>query len=126
MLLLHESFIDRKANMISGLLSRQGQRLLQVGMLLIFYSSFDGFAIPFLRSERIGLSVHTLSAFQGVFLLAGTVLASPEAWRRRGAHRLLAVDLCHARHPCRMHDRRDLRRWKRAQSSHGRATARAC
>jgi hydroxylaminobenzene mutase len=39
-------------------------------MLLIFYSSFDGFAIPFLRSERIGLSVHTLSAFQGVFLLA--------------------------------------------------------
>jgi hypothetical protein len=81
MLLLHESFIDRKANMISGLLSRQGQRLLQVGMLLIFYSSFDGFAIPFLRSERIGLSVHTLSAFQGVFLLAGTVLASPEAWR---------------------------------------------
>jgi hydroxylaminobenzene mutase len=56
--------------MSSGLLSRQGQRLLQVGMLLIFYSLFDGFAIPFLRSERIGLSVHTLSAFQGVFLLA--------------------------------------------------------
>jgi hydroxylaminobenzene mutase len=63
--------IEREeADMNSSLLSRQGQRLLQVGMLLIFYSSFDGFAIPLLRSERIGLSVHTLSALQGVFLLA--------------------------------------------------------
>jgi (hydroxyamino)benzene mutase len=51
-------------------LSRQGQRLLQAGMLLILYSSIDGFAIPLLASQRIGLSVHTLSAFQGVFLLA--------------------------------------------------------
>src|SRR5262245_62724917 len=56
------------------LLSRQGQYLLQIGMLLIFYSSFDGFAIPFLNSPRIGLSVHTLSALQGVFLLAQGLL----------------------------------------------------
>jgi (hydroxyamino)benzene mutase len=58
----------------SNILSRQGQRLLQIGVVLILYSSFDGFAIPFLASPRIGLSVHTLSAFQGVFLLAQGLL----------------------------------------------------
>src|SRR5215813_675339 len=55
-------------------LLRQGQRLLQLGILLILYSSFDGFAIPYLGSPRIGLSVHTLSGFQGVFLLAQGLL----------------------------------------------------
>jgi len=49
---------------------RQGQRLLQVGMALILYSSIEGFVIPHLGSQRIGLSAHTLSALQGVFLLA--------------------------------------------------------
>jgi len=39
-------------------------------MVLFLYSSFDGFAIPFLASPRIGLSVHTLSALQAVMLLA--------------------------------------------------------
>jgi hydroxylaminobenzene mutase len=52
------------------MLSRHGQRLLQFGMLLILYSSLEGFAIPLLRSQRIGLSAHTLSALQGVLLLA--------------------------------------------------------
>ena len=52
------------------LLQRQGQRLLQLGIALFLYSSLDGFAIPFLASPRIGLSVHTLSALQGVMLLA--------------------------------------------------------
>jgi hydroxylaminobenzene mutase len=55
---------------MSSLPQRQGQRLLQLGIVLILYSSFDGFAIPFLASPRIGLSVHTLSALQGVMLLA--------------------------------------------------------
>lgn len=54
----------------STLLQHQGQRLLQMGIALFLYSSFDGFAIPFLASPRIGLSVHTLSALQGVMLLA--------------------------------------------------------
>jgi len=58
----------------AALLRRQGHRLLQIGIMLILYSSIDGFAIPFLRSERIGLSVHTLSALQGVFLLAQGLL----------------------------------------------------
>lgn len=52
------------------ILVRQGHRLLQLGIVLILYSSLDGFVIPYLGSQRIGLSVHTLSAFQGVFLLA--------------------------------------------------------
>lgn len=49
---------------------RQGQRLLQVGMALILYSSIEGFVIPHLGSQRIGLSAYTLSALQGVFLRA--------------------------------------------------------
>jgi hydroxylaminobenzene mutase len=44
--------------------------LLQLGIALFLYSSLDGFAIPFLASPRIGLSVHTLSGLQGVMLLA--------------------------------------------------------
>jgi hypothetical protein len=51
-------------------LQYQGQRLLQMGIMLFLYSSLDGFAIPFLASPRIGLSVHTLSALQAVMLLA--------------------------------------------------------
>ena len=55
---------------LSSLLQRQGQRLLQFGMELFLFSSFDGFAIPVLASQRIGLSVHTLSALQAVMMLA--------------------------------------------------------
>jgi hydroxylaminobenzene mutase len=54
----------------SLILSRQGQRLLQIGVALLLYSSIDGFAIPYFGSQRIGLSVHTLSALQAVLLLA--------------------------------------------------------
>lgn len=52
------------------LLSRQGHRLLQIGVALFLLSSFEGFAIPFLAAPRLGLSAHTLSALQGVLLLA--------------------------------------------------------
>jgi hydroxylaminobenzene mutase len=54
----------------STLLQRQGQRLLQLGVALFLYSSLAGFAIPIVASPRIGLSAHTLSALQGVMLLA--------------------------------------------------------
>jgi (hydroxyamino)benzene mutase len=54
----------------SSRLSRQGQRLLQVGVTLFLFSSFEGFAIPYLAAPRLGLSVHTLSAFEGVLLVA--------------------------------------------------------
>ena len=54
----------------SILLPRQGQRLLQLGIGLLLFSSLDGFAIPVLASPRIGLSVHTLSALQAIMFLA--------------------------------------------------------
>ena len=49
---------------------RQGQHLLQFGLILLLYASLVGFAIPALASPRIGLSVHTLSALQAVISLA--------------------------------------------------------
>src|SRR5262245_61136842 len=60
----------------SLVLPRQGHGLLQLGSLLILFSSLEGFVIPALASPRIGLSVHTLSGFQGVFLLAQGLLWS--------------------------------------------------
>ncbi len=53
----------------STALSRQGHRLLQVGVALFLVTSLEGFAIPYFTEPRLGLSVHTLSALQGVFLL---------------------------------------------------------
>jgi (hydroxyamino)benzene mutase len=55
---------------IPKLLSRQGHRLLQIGVGLFLFTSFEGFAIPYLAAPGLGRSVHTLSAFQGVFLLS--------------------------------------------------------
>ncbi|WFP78384.1 hypothetical protein [Mesorhizobium sp. WSM4906] len=54
----------------SSTLSRQGHRLLQIGVALLLFSSLEGFAIPYLAAPRLGLSAHTLSALQGVLLLA--------------------------------------------------------
>ena len=51
-------------------LPHQGQRLLQTGIVFILYASFEGFAIPFVASPRVGLSAHTLGALEGVLLLA--------------------------------------------------------
>jgi hydroxylaminobenzene mutase len=54
----------------TNLLSRQGHRLLQVGVALFLFSSLEGFAIPYFTVPRLGLSVHTLSGLEGVILLA--------------------------------------------------------
>jgi hydroxylaminobenzene mutase len=40
-----------------------------MGMRRRAYASFDGFAIPYMTSPRIALSVHTLSSLQSVLLL---------------------------------------------------------
>ncbi|MBZ9700138.1 MULTISPECIES: hypothetical protein [unclassified Mesorhizobium] len=53
----------------SDTLPRQGHRLLQLGIALLLFSSVEGFAIPSLAAPRLGLSVHTLGALQGVLLL---------------------------------------------------------
>ncbi len=54
----------------STALSRQGHRLLQVGVALFVFLSLEGFVIPYFTVPRLGLSVHTLSALQAVMLLA--------------------------------------------------------
>src|SRR5262249_26027920 len=54
----------------SAMLTRQGHRLLQIGVALLLFSSLEGFAIASLPIPRLGLSVHTLSALQGVVLIA--------------------------------------------------------
>src|SRR5262245_54067422 len=51
-------------------LLRQGHRLLQMGIVLLVYSSVEGFVIPYFGSPRVGLSVHTLGALEAVLLLA--------------------------------------------------------
>ena len=51
-------------------LGRQSQRLLQIGVGLLLFASFEGFVIPYLAAPRVGLSAHTLSALQSVLLLA--------------------------------------------------------
>jgi hydroxylaminobenzene mutase len=55
---------------MSALLSRQGHRLLQLGVALLLFTSFEGFAIPYLAAPTLGRSVHTLSGFVAVLLLA--------------------------------------------------------
>jgi hydroxylaminobenzene mutase len=51
-------------------LGRQSQRLLQIGVGLLLFASFEGFVIPYVAAPRLGLSAHTLSALQSVLLLA--------------------------------------------------------
>ena len=52
-----------------GALLLEGRRLLQIGVVLLLFSSLEGFVIPHLAAPRLGLSVHTLSALQGILLL---------------------------------------------------------
>src|SRR5262245_56601002 len=54
----------------SSMLSRQGHRLIQVGIALFVFSALEGFIIPYLASPNLGLSVHRLSGLQGVIVLA--------------------------------------------------------
>jgi (hydroxyamino)benzene mutase len=52
-----------------SVLSRQSHRLLQIGVALFLFTSFEGFAVPYFAAPNLGRSVHTLSAFSGVLLL---------------------------------------------------------
>ena len=54
----------------SDLLLRHSQRLLQIGIALFLFTSFWGFAVEYMKVPHLGLSVHTLAAFSGVFMLA--------------------------------------------------------
>src|SRR5207253_11398272 len=54
----------------SNILSRHGHRLLQIGVALFLFTSFEGFAVPYFAVPNLGRSVHTLSALVGVLLVA--------------------------------------------------------
>jgi (hydroxyamino)benzene mutase len=54
---------------VSSLLSRQGRRMLQIGVGLIVVASLEGVVIPSLPVPRLGLSLHTLSYLQAVMLM---------------------------------------------------------
>lgn len=66
-------------------LTRQGHHLLQIGICLILYLAVEGFAIPYVGSPRIGLSVHTLSIVQANLFLALGLLWPRLALGRIGA-----------------------------------------
>src|SRR5262245_20380970 len=56
--------------MNSPTLVAQGHRLLQIGVALFLFTSFEGFAVPSFAVPNLGRSVHTLSAFVGVLFVA--------------------------------------------------------
>jgi len=60
----------------STLLLRQGRRLLQVGVVLLLVTSFEGFAIPSLAAPLVGRSAHSLMALLAILLLAMGLLWS--------------------------------------------------
>jgi len=55
---------------VSNALAHQGHRLLQIGVGLFLFTSFEGFAIPFLAAPLLGRSAHSLSALLGVILIS--------------------------------------------------------
>src|SRR6266511_2850245 len=54
----------------SDMLSRQGHRMLQIGIALFVFTGLEGFVIPALPVPLLGRSVHTLSGLRGVMILA--------------------------------------------------------
>ncbi|HWF83545.1 MAG TPA: hypothetical protein VG222_01790 [Vicinamibacterales bacterium] len=54
--------------MIPRAQDRQGHRLIQLGVVLLLFTSFEGFVIPSLAVPRVGLSLHSLSALLAVML----------------------------------------------------------
>lgn len=54
----------------STVLSRQGHRLLQIGVALFLFTSFEGFAIPYLATPLLGRSAHSLGGLLGVMRVA--------------------------------------------------------
>ena len=53
----------------SDMLSRQGHRMLQIGIWLFVFSGLEGFVIHSLPFPSLGRSVHTLSAEQGIITI---------------------------------------------------------
>jgi (hydroxyamino)benzene mutase len=54
----------------ASLFARQGHRLLQAGVALLLFTSFEGFVVPYVAAPQLGRSVHTLAALLALLLLA--------------------------------------------------------
>lgn len=65
-----QTLITRERRPDVNTLAQQSQRLLQIGVGLLLFASFEGFVIPYVAAPRLGLSAHTLSGLQSVLLLA--------------------------------------------------------
>jgi (hydroxyamino)benzene mutase len=61
---------EKEQRMSATALSVQGHRLIQIGVALFLFTSFQGFAVPYFAVPNLGRSVHTLSGFTGVLLAA--------------------------------------------------------
>ena len=62
--------------MNQDILRRQGHRLLQLGIVLLLFTSFEGFIVQNFAAPNLGRSVHTLSALTGILLIAFGLLWS--------------------------------------------------
>ena len=58
-------------------LARQGRSMLQVGVCLLLFTSFWGFAFPYMAAPPLGLSTHKLASLTAILLL-GLGLAWPQ------------------------------------------------
>ncbi len=54
----------------SNSVERQGRRLVQLGVILLLFVSFEGFASPYLKSPMLGKSAHSLCSLLAVMFLA--------------------------------------------------------
>ena len=54
--------------------SRQGHRLLQLGMLVFLIALLVGLAVPKFAVPRLGLSAHLIGIMQGLFLMVAGLL----------------------------------------------------
>jgi hydroxylaminobenzene mutase len=54
--------------------SRQGHRLLQLGMLVFLIALLVGLAVPQFAVPRLGLSAHLIGIMQGLFLMVSGLL----------------------------------------------------
>jgi hypothetical protein len=71
----HHLNVSTKQTVMNSLLSRQGQRLLQIGILLIIYSSFDGFIIPYSLRRVLDFRCIRSVCFRVFAPRAGTAVA---------------------------------------------------
>ena len=58
----------------SNWLSRQGHRLLQLGVLIFLIALLVGLAVPKFAVPRLGLSAHLIGIMQGLFLMVAGLL----------------------------------------------------